>query len=171
MRSGLGGRSSAAWPFMKSAAQGLVAHGLLALLGRAVEDDALAEHGRHEGVGGGLVELLVGGPEEGLLRLLAHHHHHAIAREVDLADLAQLVAHALEQLDRRLAQRLQVTEEGPRPGEDGGFLAAGVLGKGFGCAHDGLLGDLQEVGTAMILVSRYSSKPITPFSRPRPLCL
>ena len=47
--------------------QGLVVQHLAPALRRRVEDDALAEDRRHEGVGLGLVEQLLGGPEEELV--------------------------------------------------------------------------------------------------------
>ena len=50
-------RSSAAWPRIMLVAQRLVVQRLLALLGRGVEDHALAEDRRHERVRRGLVEL------------------------------------------------------------------------------------------------------------------
>src|SRR5262249_28243288 len=84
---------------------------LLALLRAGVEHDALAEDRRHERIRRGLVELLVGGAEERLLRLLAREHDDALAREPELADLAALVAHALEQLERRAPHLEQVAEE------------------------------------------------------------
>ena len=98
-------------------AQRLVAHRLAALLGRAVEHHAAAEDRRHERIGCGLVVLLLLGAEERLLRGLAREQHDARAGPVHLADLAALVAHAPEQLDRAAAQVEQMAEQRQSAGE------------------------------------------------------
>ena len=82
------------------AAQRLVLQHLLALLGRGVEDDALAEDRRHEGVRRGLVERRVRRPEELLVGLRAGDQHDVAVGEPEPADVAALLAHPLEQADR-----------------------------------------------------------------------
>ncbi len=126
-------------------AQRLVLHRLPTLLGVAVEEHTAPEHRRHEGIGGGLVELLLVGPEEGLLGPLTGEQHHPVAGEVHLADLAALAAHAREQLDRVLAQLEQVTEQRQVAREHGRGVApaaarrrGSIVGgdRGGGLAHD-----------------------------------
>ncbi len=59
-------------------AQRLVVEGLAPLLGRGVEHHALAEDRCHERVGLGLVEVLLGCPEEDLVRLRPGEQHHVL---------------------------------------------------------------------------------------------
>ena len=97
----------------EAVAQRLVAHGLLALLRAGVEHDALAEDGLHEGVGGGLVELLVGRAEEGLLGFLTGQQRDAMTDEPELADLSALATQPGHQGERVAPELEQVAEEGP----------------------------------------------------------
>ena len=117
-------------------AQRAVAHGLLALLGRGVEDHAGSEDRLHERIGGGLVELLVGRAEERLLRRGSVEHHEPVTREVDLADLAALVVHALQQAQRVAAQLEQMAEQRQATRCDGrcagGSGAEGLVERGGG---------------------------------------
>ena len=73
-------------------AQGLVVEHLAPALGRRVEDHAFAEDRRHEGVGLGLVEHLLGGPEEQLVGLGPGEQHHVAVGQPELPDVAALVA-------------------------------------------------------------------------------
>ena len=59
----------AAWPRMNLSRSAWLWSASAALLGRGVEHHALAEDRRHERVGRGLVELLLGRPEEHLVGL------------------------------------------------------------------------------------------------------
>ena len=106
-------------PLHEFRSERLVSQGLLALFRSSVEDDALAENGRHEGIGRRLVELFIAAPEKSLLGLLAHHHDHPVAREVDLSQFPQLVAHPLKKRDGILAKGCKVPEQGPTPLEQG----------------------------------------------------
>ena len=73
-------------------AQRLVVEHLPPALGGGVEDDPLAEDGRHERVGLGLVERLLGGPEEELVGLGPGEQHDVAAGQPELADVAALGA-------------------------------------------------------------------------------
>ena len=66
-------------------AQGLVVEHLAPALGRRVEDHALAEDRRHERVGLGLVERLLGGPEEELVGLGPGEQDHVAIGQPELA--------------------------------------------------------------------------------------
>ena len=91
---------------------------LAALLGRRVVDDALAEDRTHQLVRGGLrIEDLVGLTEERLLRLLAGEEHDVAVEQPEVAELAALRAHALEQAERIAAQRHQVSAAPAAAGE------------------------------------------------------
>ena len=122
-------------PLHLLAAQRGVAQHLLAPLRRGVEDDALAEHGRHERVRLALVEHLVGRAEERLVRPGAADQHDVAAGEGEQADVAALRAHAVQQADRVGAQVLQVpvrvAREVRRDARDGQlfsqFLSHGAL--------------------------------------------
>ena len=81
---------------------------LLASLRAGVEHHALAEDRGHEGVGLRLVQILVGGAEEELVRLRPGQQDHLLARELEIADVAALVAHALHEGDRVGAELLEV---------------------------------------------------------------
>ncbi len=82
------------------AAQRLVLQHLLALLGRGVEDHALAEDRRHERVGGRLVEGRVGCPEELLVGLGTGDEHDVLVGQPEPADLPALLPEAVEEPDR-----------------------------------------------------------------------
>ena len=75
--------------------QRLVVEHLAAALGRRVEDHALAEDRRHERVGLGLVELLLGRPEEELVGVGPGQQHHVAVGQPELADVAALGPHPL----------------------------------------------------------------------------
>jgi hypothetical protein len=100
--------------------QGLVPHGLLALLGGGVEDHALAEDRLHERIGGRLVELLVRSAEERLLGLLPGQEHDPMTREPELADLSALAPQPLHQREGIAAQLQQVAQQRPAAPEDRG---------------------------------------------------
>ena len=74
-------------------AQRLVVQHLAAALRRGVEHHALAEDRRHERVGLGLVELLLGRPEEELVGVRPGQQHDVAAGQVELADVAALGPH------------------------------------------------------------------------------
>nr|WP_287378790.1 hypothetical protein [Candidatus Microthrix sp.] len=80
--------------------QRLVAQHLPSPLGGRIEHDALAKDRRHERVGGGLVEVLVLGPEEDLVGLRTAEQHDLLVGQRELADVAALVAHPLHQSNR-----------------------------------------------------------------------
>ena len=90
-----------------AAQRGVVQH-LLAALGARVEHHALAEDRCHEGVGLGLVEVFVGGPEEELVALGAGQQDHLLAGELEVADIAALITHPLHQSDRVGAELVEV---------------------------------------------------------------
>ena len=90
------------------AAQRRVVQHLLAPLGAGVEHHALAEDRRHERVGLGLVEILVGGPEEELVGLGAREQDDVFVDELEPADVAAFVADALHQSDRVGPELLEV---------------------------------------------------------------
>ena len=90
-----------------AAQRGVVQH-LLAPLGAGVEHHALAEDRRHERVGLGLVEILVGGAEEELVGLGAGQQDDVLVDQLEPADVAALVADALHQTDRVGAEFLEV---------------------------------------------------------------
>ena len=90
------------------AAQRRVVQHLLAALGAGVEHHALAEDRRHERVGLGLVEVLVGGPEEELVGLGAGEQDDVLVGQLEPADVAALLADPLHQADRVGAQLLEV---------------------------------------------------------------
>ena len=70
--------------------QRLVVEHLAAAFGRGVEDHPLAEHRGHERVGLGLVEDLLGGPEEELVGLGPGQQHHVPVGQAEHADVAAL---------------------------------------------------------------------------------
>ena len=76
-----------------AAQRGVVQH-LRATLGAGVEHHALAEDRRHERVGLGLVEILVGGPEEELVGLGAGQQDDVLVGQLEPADVAALLADA-----------------------------------------------------------------------------
>ncbi len=90
-----------------AAQRGVVQH-LLAPLGAGVEDHALAEDRRHERVGLGLVEILVGGAEEELVGFGARQQDDVLVDQLEPADVTALVADALHQPDRVGAELLEV---------------------------------------------------------------
>ena len=71
-------------------AQRLVVEHLAPALGRRVEDHALSEDRRHERVGLGLVEHLLGGAEEHLVGLGPGEQHHVAVGQPELAHVAAL---------------------------------------------------------------------------------
>ena len=85
---------------------------LLSLLHGQVEDDAGAEDRLHERVREALIELLVRRTKEALLRRRAAEQRDVGTGQIDLADLATLVADAPEQIDRRAPQLEQMAEAG-----------------------------------------------------------
>ena len=91
------------------AAQRLVLQHLLALLGRGVEDHALAEDRRHEGVRRCLVEGRVGCAEELLVGLRTRHEHDVLVGQPEPADLTALGPEPFEQADRVDPHLRQVT--------------------------------------------------------------
>lgn len=101
------------------AAQRRVVQHLLAPLGAGVEHHALAEDRRHERIRLGLVEILVGGAEEELVGLGAREQDDVLVHQLEPADVAALVAHALHQTDWVGAEFLEVAVL---------FLAAGNPG-------------------------------------------
>ena len=107
----------------EAVAQGLVPHGLLALLRSRVEHDALSEDRFHERIGGSLIELLVRCPEESLLRFDSAEQRDPMPGQVDLAQLTALGAHALQQADGIAAQLQEVTDHGPSAAHDRRRLA------------------------------------------------
>ncbi len=86
---------------------GVVQH-LLAALGAGVEHHALAEDRRHERVGLGLVEILVGGTEEELVGLGARQEDDVLVDQLEPADVTALLADALHQTDWVGAELLEV---------------------------------------------------------------
>ena len=110
-----------------AAQRGVVQH-LLAPLGAGVEHHALAEDRRHERVGLGLVEILVGGTEEELVGFGAGQQDDVLVGQLEPADVAALLADALHQPDRVGAEFLEVTVL---------FLAAGNP-RHDGGRHDGI---------------------------------
>ena len=100
-------------------AQRRVVQHLLAPLGTGVEDHALAEDRRHERVGLGLVEILVRGTEEELVRLGAGQEDDVLVDQLEPPDVTALLADALHQSDGIGAELLEVSVL---------FLAAGNPG-------------------------------------------
>ena len=89
-----------AWPRMNLSRRAWLWSALRRSSGDGVEHDALAEDRRHERVGLGLVEVLVGGPEEDLVGLGPGEQHDVAVGEAEHADVAALGAGALHQADR-----------------------------------------------------------------------
>ena len=98
----------AAWPRMYLSRSAWLWSISAASLGVGVEHHALAEDRRHERVGLGLVELLVGSPEEELVGLGAGEQDDVLVGQSELADVAALVADAVHQPDRVGAELLEV---------------------------------------------------------------
>ncbi len=105
--------------------EGLIAKGLLALLGGSIKDHTLPENRCHKRIGSRLIELFFASAKKCFLSFFAHHHHNSIAREVDLTDFAQLVPHPLKERDGILAQGTKMPEQGPAPRENRGPLSPG----------------------------------------------
>src|SRR5690606_11142748 len=116
----------------------LVLEHLLTLLGRGVEDHALAEDRRHEGVRLALVEGRVGCAEELLVRLGAGDQHDLPVGEVELPDRPALGVGALEQRDRVDPQLREMPGAvvGDGVGDDGNLVhpGQGIEGR-LGVAH------------------------------------
>ena len=89
-------------------AQRRVVQHLLAPLGAGVEHHALAEDRGHERVGLGLVEILVGGPEEELVGFGAGQEHDVLVDQLEPADVAAFVPDALHQPDGVGTELLEV---------------------------------------------------------------
>ena len=106
-------------------AQCRVVQHLLAPLGAGVEHHALAEDRRHERIGLGLVEILVGGTEEELVGLRAGQEDDVLVDQLEPADVTAFLADALHQPDWVGAEFLEVSVL---------FLAAGNPGHD-GCGH------------------------------------
>ena len=77
--------------------------------GAGVEHHTLAEDRRHERVGLGLVEFLVGGTEEELVGVRAGEQDDVLVGQLEPADVAAFVAGPLHQPDRIGAELLQMT--------------------------------------------------------------
>ena len=90
-----------------AAQRGVVQH-LLAPLGAGVEDHALAEDRRHERVGLGLVEILVGRTEEEFVGLGAGQKDDVLVDQLEPADVAAFVTDAVHQSDWVGAEFLEV---------------------------------------------------------------
>ena len=90
-----------------TAQRGVVQH-LGATLRTGVEHHALAEDRRHERVGLGLVEILVGGPEEELVGLGAGQQDDVLVGQLEPAHVAALVAQPFHQADRIGAELLEM---------------------------------------------------------------
>ena len=90
------------------AAQRRVVQHLLAPLGAGVEHHALAEDRRHERVGLGLVEILVGGTEEELVGFGAGQQDDVLVDQLEPADVTAFVADALHQPDWVGAELLEM---------------------------------------------------------------
>ena len=90
------------------AAQGRVVQHLLAPLGAGVEHHALAEDRRHERIGLGLVEILVGGTEEELVGVGARQEDDVLVDQLEPSDVAAFVPDALHQPDRVGAELLEM---------------------------------------------------------------
>ena len=88
--------------------RGVVQH-LLAALGAGVEHHALAEDRRHERVRLGLVEILVGGPEEELVRLRSRQEDDVLVDQLEPADVAAFVADPLHEPDGVGPELLEVS--------------------------------------------------------------
>ncbi len=76
--------------------------------GGRVEDHPLPEHRGHEGVGLGLVEHLLGRPEEELVRLGTAQQHDVAIGEPEDADVAAFGADPLEEGDRVGAELVEM---------------------------------------------------------------
>ncbi len=87
--------------------RGVVQH-LAAPLRAGVEHHTLAEDRRHEGVRRGLVEILVGGTEEELVRVGAGEQDDVLVGQLEPADVTALVADPLHQPDRVGAELLEM---------------------------------------------------------------
>ena len=88
--------------------QRLVVEHLAPALGRGVEDHALAEDGRHERVGLGLVEQLLGGPEEPFVGLGPGEQDHVLVGQPELAHVAALGPGPAHEPDGVAPQLLQM---------------------------------------------------------------
>ena len=100
-------------------AQSRVVQHLLAALGAGVEHHALAEDRRHERIGLGLVEILVGGTEEELVGLGAGQEDDGLVDQLEPADVTAFLTNAIHQSDWVGAELLEVSVL---------FLAAGNAG-------------------------------------------
>ena len=102
-------------------AQRLVVQHLPPSLGRRVEDHALTEDRGHEGIGLGLVEDLLGRPEEELVRLGTAEQYHVTGGQPEHPDVAALVPDALHEGDRVDPEFLEVAGGPFTPGDPCGF--------------------------------------------------
>jgi hypothetical protein len=110
-----------------AAQRGVVQH-LLTPLRTGVEDDTGAEDRRHERVGLRLVEILVGGAEEELVRFLAGQQDHMLIGQLKSTDIAALLAKSAHQSDRVGAELLEVTVLVGTAGDAPDFLQLRVTG-------------------------------------------
>jgi hypothetical protein len=79
--------------------QGLIVQRLPPLLRRCIEHDAGSEDRLHERIRLGLIQQLLGGPEEGLVGLRSAHEHDVPVAELELPDGAAFVADAPHEPD------------------------------------------------------------------------
>ena len=108
--------------------QRLVVEHLPTALREGVEDHALAEDGGHERVGLGLVEHLLGGPEEELVGLGPAQQHHVPVGQAELPDVAALGPDPGHEADRVDPQLLEVAVLAASP-RDPGRLAKSDIGR------------------------------------------
>ena len=111
-----------------TAQRGVVQH-LLAPLWACVEHHTFAEDRRHERIGLGLVEILVGRPEEEFIGLRAGQQDHVFVDQLEPTDVPALIADALHQPDRIGAELLEMSVlflATGNPGHDCGSHSPGI---------------------------------------------